>query len=190
MVPAVPVRRTARGATGGPRHPRAGRRPRWPAAGPARSAPPARWTRSTRPSRSGSSGSASAGTPGEVRRARARASNRVRPASSTSSPAAVGPSAPTRADVAVGGAHVPPPPPVAVGVGGRTDAPVVALLPVEMVVAALVAGSGPVGDLLPAGSRRRRAPRRPSRSDRPGRRRPGGGPGPAASGVPGSTVRA
>ena len=52
-------------------------------------------------------------------------------------------------DVAVRGAHVPPPPTLPVRVGRRADAPVVALVPVEPVVAAPVSWSGPVGDLLP-----------------------------------------
>ena len=52
--------------------------------------------------------------------------------------------------VALGRAHVPPAHPGAVRVGGRADAEIVALLPVEVVVPALVAGAGPVGDLLPA----------------------------------------
>ena len=53
-------------------------------------------------------------------------------------------------DVALGRADVPPAHPVAVAVGGRADAHVVALLPVELVVPAPVPGPGPVGDLLPA----------------------------------------
>ena len=57
-------------------------------------------------------------------------------------------------DVALGGAHVPPPAAVRVRMGGATDAPVVALLPVQLVVAALVAGPGPVGDLVVGQPRR------------------------------------
>ena len=53
-------------------------------------------------------------------------------------------------DVAVGRADVPPPPAVAVRVGGAADALVLAHRPVEEVVPALVAGAGPVGDLVPA----------------------------------------
>ena len=52
-------------------------------------------------------------------------------------------------DVALGRTHVPPARAGAVRVRGRADADVVALLPVEVVVPALVPGPGPVGDLLP-----------------------------------------
>ena len=94
-----------------------------------------------------------------------------------------------RGDVALGGAQVPPAATVAVAVGGAADAEVLALRPVEEVVAALVAGPGPVRDLVPG---------------EPGRAQPlvgdrylsawssssGWRAGSAASGVPGSTVRA
>src|SRR6185503_5649563 len=51
-------------------------------------------------------------------------------------------------DVALGGAHVPPAVTVVVGVGSRTETAVVALLPVEDVVAALMSGDGPIADLV------------------------------------------
>src|SRR6266851_4476322 len=52
-------------------------------------------------------------------------------------------------DVALGCPDVPPPAPVLVGVGRAPDAPVVALAPVQQVVAALVNGAGTVRDLVP-----------------------------------------
>ena len=91
-------------------------------------------------------------------------------------------------DVAIGRPHVPEPPAVPVGVGGTPEAEVVALGPVQQVVPALVAGAGPVGDLVVG---------------EPGRPEAfvdqlvlvglvvvvGWRSGVAASGVPGSTVR-
>src|SRR5690606_37777207 len=59
-----------------------------------------------------------------------------------------GPAGAHRLDVALGGPQVPPAPAPAVGVGGAAEPQVVALLPVEEVVAALVAGPGPVRDLV------------------------------------------
>ena len=53
-------------------------------------------------------------------------------------------------DVPVGGAHVPPAPPGAVRVGRAAVAEVLALAPVQLVVPALVAGTGPVRDLVVA----------------------------------------
>ena len=58
-------------------------------------------------------------------------------------------------DVALRGADVPPPAPAPVRVGRAPDAPVVALGPVQGVVAALVAGHGPVRHLVPPVPRRR-----------------------------------
>ena len=80
---------------------------------------------------------------------RASASNRRWSSVSTSSAAVADRPGLDGRHVPVGGADVPPPPAVPVGVGGRADAPVVALVPVEAVVPALVPGQGPVGDLLP-----------------------------------------
>ena len=56
---------------------------------------------------------------------------------------------PHRGDVALGRADVPPPATGGVAVGGAADGGVVTALPVEEVVAALVAGAGPVRDLVP-----------------------------------------
>ena len=54
-----------------------------------------------------------------------------------------------RGDVALGRAHVPPPATGLVAVGRAADRGVVAALPVQEVVAALVAGTGPVRHLVP-----------------------------------------
>ena len=140
--------------------------------------------RSTRPSRSGSSGRASAGTPAGVRSAEGE---RLEPALVVGEHLLAGRGVVAGLDqghVAVGGPDVPPPPAGPVRVGGRSDAPVVALVPVEAVVTALVAGSGPVGDLLPPVAGRRRGSGRPSRTGPPGRRRRGGGPGRRPAGCP------
>ena len=71
-----------------------------------------------------------------------------------------------------------------VAVGGAPEPPIVALVPVEEVVTALVPGPGPVGDLVPLEAGGRRAPRRRADTRRPGRRRRDGAPGQAPAACP------
>src|SRR5438093_11781959 len=52
-------------------------------------------------------------------------------------------------DVPLGGAHVPPTPAAGVPMSGAPDGDVLALRPVQLVVAAGASGSRPVGDLVP-----------------------------------------
>ena len=106
-------------------------------------------TRSTRPSSSSGRSRQSHGTP---RRRAQREGERLEGALARGELLAPGLGRAPRldgVDVALGRADVPPADAVAVRVRRRADAHVVALLPVEVVVAALVAGPGPVGDLLP-----------------------------------------
>ena len=141
--------------------------------------------RSTSPARSGPSGRAvERRRPAGVRSRRARASNRRCSGGET---LLAGGGRPTGADgghVPVGGPHVPPPAAGPVGVGGRPDAPVVALVPVEAVVPALVARPGPVGDLLPPVAGRGQDPVGTLVPVRPGRRRRDAGPGRRPAGCP------
>ena len=76
-----------------------------------------------------------------------------------------------RCDVPLGRSHVPPSMAVTVRVGRRTEAAIVALLPVEDVVPTLVAGHRPVADLVVRRVQRRSAGRRPIRTCRRDRRR-------------------
>src|ERR1019366_9808430 len=109
----------------------------------------------TRPSRtrtrwaiSSSESKASTGTPRRVRSESESRSNALVDPSSTSSPPS-GRCALHHGDVALGRAHVPKAPTVLVRVGGRTEASVVTLIPVDVIMATLVTGLGPVGNLFP-----------------------------------------
>ena len=107
----------------------------------ARSSTVARRTRSTRPSSSSGRSRASQGTPRGVRK-REREGLELALLGRELLPAGLGRAAGGHGvDVAVGRAHVPPARAGAVRVGGRADADVVALVPVEVVVPALVAGT-------------------------------------------------
>ncbi len=109
-------------------------------------------TSTSGPSSGASSGPGrhAAGTPAGVRSASARRSNRPLVGGETLLPGDRRAPGRDGVDVAIGGADVPPPVPVAVGVRGRPDAEVVPLAPVQLVVPAPVSRPGPVGDLLPA----------------------------------------
>ena len=92
-------------------------------------------------------------------------------------------------DVALGRAHVPPAPAVLVRVGGAAEPEVVVLAPVQEVVPALVAGPGPVRDLVVLAGRRRRAASSATSYLSAWSSSSGCRAGSSASGVPGSTVR-
>ena len=123
--------------------------------------------RSTSPSRSGSSGTTDAGTPTDVRSARARPSNVALLVAEHLVGRGGAPPGPHGLDVALRGVDVPPPAPAPMRMGRAPDAPVVALGPVQGVVATLVAGHGPVRHLVPPVPRRRQRRVDQPRSARP-----------------------
>ena len=88
--------------------------------------------------------------PDDVRRARRSASSARSAAPRVSAPASVDSDGVDRRDVALGRADVPPAPPARVAVRRAADGGVVALAPIEEVVATLVARARPVRDLVPA----------------------------------------
>ena len=146
---------------------------------------PSRSTRpgSSSPSRAstGHAGRACAATAAGPRCAR-------RPASSVSPAASVERPARDRGDVALGRAQVPPPPAGAVRVGGAAEPEVVVLAPVEEVVAALVAGPGPVRHLVVGQARRAVSRSSASSYSSAWTSSSGCRAGSSASGVPASTV--